>query len=95
MQRKLFWSHGQDTQIRRRRVEGASWETIAAELSLPLRAVTARAHRLGLARAPLPGRPPQDPLREALPAGHPESWGAITSGTVLEGQLYPLRYFRR
>lgn len=35
------------------------------------------------------GRPSADD-RPALPAGHPVSWGAITSGTVLDGVAYPL-----
>jgi hypothetical protein len=34
------------------------------------------------------GRPRRDD-RPALPAGHPESWGAITRGTVLDGASYP------
>ena len=89
------WTHAQDLQIRRRRVEGASWETIAAELSLPVRAVVERAHRIGAGRTHTSDSAPQDPLREPLPAGHPDSWDALTAGTVLQGQPYPLRHFRR
>jgi len=34
------------------------------------------------------GRPgPLD--RPALPSGHPESWGAITDGTILDHAVYP------
>ena len=28
-------------------------------------------------------------IRPPLPAGHPESWGAITRGTVLDGIPWP------
>lgn len=31
-----------------------------------------------------------DRRRECLPAGHPVTWNAITVGTCLEGQRYPL-----
>lgn len=31
--------------------------------------------------------------RPALPAGHPDTWGAITRGTVLEGSAYPFPVF--
>ncbi len=38
------------------------------------------------------GRPgPLD--RPALPSGHPESWGAITQGTVLDQSTYPFPIF--
>jgi hypothetical protein len=96
MSRKLSWTDAQDSQIRRRRAEGATWEIVAAELSLALSAVTERGRRIGA------GRPeaefvvaPEDPLRDPLPAGHPKSWDAINEGTVLEGEPYPLRFFLR
>lgn len=31
--------------------------------------------------------------RPALPSGHPESWGAITDGTVLDHAPYPFPVF--
>ncbi len=38
------------------------------------------------------GRPgPLD--RPALPSGHPESWGAITQGTILDQSTYPFPIF--
>lgn len=93
---KIVWTDARDTQIRRRRAEGASWETIAAELSLTLTDVTERGRRIGAHRAQTDIEPaPQDPLREPLPAGHPASWDAINLGTVLEGEPYPLPFFRR
>ena len=36
---------------------------------------------------------PEDPSRDPLPAGHPRSWGVITSGTLLEDTPYPLPVF--
>lgn len=91
--RKHYWTEGQDTRIRRRRTEGASWETIAAELAMPVQMVAARAARLGVSRSARTGPPLPDPMREPLPAGHPDSWNALTAGTVLQGEPYPPRTF--
>ncbi|HVC63301.1 MAG TPA: AsnC family protein [Acetobacteraceae bacterium] len=96
MSRNLAWTDAQDTQIRRRRGEGANWEAIAADLALTLWAVTERGRRIGASRPPAEFVPAgEDPQREPLPAGHPTSWDAITAGTVLEGEAYPLPFFRR
>ncbi len=38
------------------------------------------------------GRPGHND-RPALPAGHPVTWGAITSGTVLDSATYPFPVF--
>jgi hypothetical protein len=96
MSRKIAWTDAQDAQIRRRRSEGASWEAIAADLALTLWAVMERGRRIGAGRLPQEFVPaPEDPLREPLPAGHPTSWDAINAGTVLEGEPYPLPFFRR
>ncbi len=96
MSRKISWTEAQDSQIRRRRAEGASWEAIAADLSLTLWAVTERGRRIGAGRPQADFVPaPDDPQRDPLPAGHPTSWDAINLGTVLEGEPYPLRFFRR
>ena len=93
MPRKLVWTAAQDTQIRRLRAEGASWDTIAAILGFN-RWTVKRGRRIG---APPPPRefvpPPEDPSRDPLPAGHPRSWGVITSGTLLEDTPYPLPVF--
>lgn len=95
MSRKIAWTDAQDTQIRRQRAEGASWEAIAADLALSMWAITERARRIGLGRSPADFIPaPDDPLREPYPAGHPTTWDAINLGTVLEGEPYPLRVFR-
>jgi hypothetical protein len=96
MSRRIAWTDAQDSRIRRRRGEGAPWEAIAIELALTVTAVTDRGRRIGAGRSPADFVPaPEDPLREPLPAGHPTSWNAINAGTVLEGEPYPLQFFRR
>ena len=46
---------------------------------------------------PPPGAPrilPDESGREPLPAGHPNSWRALNSGSSLEGEPYPFPLFR-
>jgi hypothetical protein len=84
MPRRNIWTEGQDSQIRRLRTEGANWETIALALGLNRWTVSERGRRLGAFKRPrLPISAPDE--RESLPAGHPDSWGAITRGTCLDG----------
>lgn len=90
------WTNAQDTQLRRLRAEGATWDSIAAILGMTRWATIDRGRRIG-ARRPPPDfvPPPDDPAREPLPAGHPRSWNAINAGTVLAGTPYPLPFFPR
>ena len=94
MPQKHQWTNAEDSQLRRLRAEGATWDAIAAVLHLTRWTVIERGRRIG-ARRPPPDfvPPPDDPMREPLAAGHPRSWGAITAGTVLEGTPYPLPVF--
>ena len=94
MPRKLLWTAPRDAQIRRLRLEGATWDQIAAALAISRDAVIARGRRIG---AQLPPRQVierseadflLDPTREPLPPGHPASWDAITAGTQDAGSLY-------
>lgn len=78
---KTIWTDGQDTQIRRLRTEGASCDIIALLLGVAQQAVAERARQLGVDQRPVTGL--DQPDRPPLPAGHPESWGALTRGTVL------------
>jgi hypothetical protein len=96
MPKKLLWTDAQDNQIKRLRGDGATWDAIAAALGLVRGSVIERGRRIG-AHPPPPGSaaPPEDPGREPLPAGHPDSWGAITAGTELQDVPYPLPVFRR
>jgi hypothetical protein len=72
------------------RLEGASWDAIAAALKVSPTEAIMRADRIGMRG--LPARPPrrEDPAREPLAAGHPLSWGVLTQGTSLAGTRYPL-----
>jgi hypothetical protein len=72
-----------------------TWNRIAAVLALGRNSVLERARKIG---ARLPRQPvrleeeePRD--RPARPAGHPQTWGLITDGTVLDGERYPYPVF--
>jgi hypothetical protein len=96
MPQKLIWTEAQDSQIRRFRAEGASWDTIAAVLGFSRWTVIERGRRINARPPPrefVP--PPDDPGRGPLPAGDPRSWSVLTAGTVLEDTPYPLPVFPR
>lgn len=85
MPRKTVWTEGQDTQIRRLRTEGASWDVIALALGLARWTVIDRARGIGAYRPPANAvAMPDESDRQPLCAGHTDSWGAINRGTVLE-----------
>jgi hypothetical protein len=85
MPRKTVWTEGQDTQIRRLRTEGATWDVVALALGLARWTVIERARAIGAERLPANAiLVPDESEREPLPAGHAESWGAINRGTSLE-----------
>lgn len=89
MPKKITWTEAQDLQIKRLRAEGRTWDEVAMAMNQTRWAVMDRGHRVG-ARAPSTdsGVPVTDPSREALPAGHPVTWSAITRDTVLAGLPY-------
>jgi hypothetical protein len=80
------WSAARDGVLRRLRAEGRCWQEIGTILGVSPEIARERGRRIG---APAPGlRPrirPDDPHRPPLPAGHPRSWGLLTSGTLLDG----------
>jgi hypothetical protein len=85
MPRKTVWTEGQDTQIRRLRTEGASWDVVALVLGLARWTIIERARAIGAERLPPNAITcPDESDREPLPAGHAESWGAINRGTGLQ-----------
>jgi hypothetical protein len=85
MPRKTVWTEGQDTQIRRLRTEGASWDVISLALGLARWTVIERARAIDVERPPANAVAVMDQSdREPLPAGHSDSWGAINRGTSLE-----------
>ncbi len=82
---KTVWTDGQDGQIRRLRTEGAAWDVIALALGLARWTVIEHARAIGVERPPAHAVTILDESeRPPLPAGHVESWGAITRGTSLE-----------
>jgi hypothetical protein len=86
MPRKSVWTEGQDTQIRRLRTEGASWDLIALALGLARWTVIERARVIGVERPPANAVTAVDESdRSPLPPGHTQSWDAINRGTALEG----------
>lgn len=89
MPKKLAWTDAQDSQIKRLRSQGATWDIIAAALHVTRWTAIDRGRRIG-ARLPPPDfiPEPEDPERPPLPAGDPRSWDAITTGTALEGMPY-------
>jgi len=90
MPRKAIWTEGQDTQIRRLRTEGASWDLIALALGLTRWTVIERARAIGAERRPANAAVVlDDPDRQPFHAGHAESWGAINRGTSLENVPFP------
>lgn len=94
MPQKLSWTEAQDLTIRRMRAEAETWDSIAQALGLSRYTVIERGRRLGAERPAPDYRPPaEDPRRDALPPGHPRSWGPITAGTLLDGCRYPLPCF--
>jgi hypothetical protein len=85
MSRKIIWSEGQDTQIRRLRTEGATWDVVASILDLARCTVIERARILGVEHPPAHAATVFDDAdRAPLPSGHIETWGAINRGTCLE-----------
>jgi hypothetical protein len=95
MRSGLVWTQALDEQLREMRVAGMTWDGIAAALALGRNSVLERARKIG-ARVPrqvvrLVEEEPRD--RPARPAGHPQTWGLITDGTVLDGERYPFPVF--
>lgn len=92
-----------DDALRQLWAEGLSGAEIGRRLGISKNAVTGRVHRLGLPARPsplVPAKPVKTsstaaPYRpalsgtDAIPAGHPMTWGMITAGTVLDGSEYP------
>jgi hypothetical protein len=86
MPRKIVWTAGQDTQIRRLRTEGATWDGIAQALGLARGAVIQRARILGAEHPPATATAAfGEADRASLPSGHARTWDPIVRGTSLEG----------
>ncbi len=89
------WTDTLDTRLCLLRHAGLTWDGIAQAMGLGRNTVLERGRKIGARR------PAQRPVlavadsrdRPALTPGHPESWGLITAGTVLDGEAYPYPVF--
>lgn len=95
MPRRIAWTSEKDATIIAMRGAGGTWDRIAAELAHDRWTIIERGKKIG---ATLPVPEPEEPetglTREAYPAGHPVTWGAIIAGTCLVGIAYPHPVFR-
>jgi hypothetical protein len=90
------WSPEMDQRLTALRGSGESWDAIALTLGLTRWTTIERGRRLGARRPPPKPQPPaEDPNRPPLPAGHPQTWGLLTAGTLLDGAPYPFPVFDR
>jgi hypothetical protein len=98
--RAIVWTTQADARLSRLVSEGISIRGLARSFGIGRQAAHQRALKLGLiapeGRQPLSAPRAQqaandaiDPGREALPAGHPTTWGLIVQSTCLEGIPYP------
>lgn len=83
------WTEADNQLIYSLRALGETWASIAIAIGVSEGAVSVHAQHAKL-RPLAPVRVAAVPARLApLPAGHSESWGAITAGTWLEGEPWP------
>jgi len=95
MPARVVWTAVLDGKIRRLRTAGLTWDEVARDVRLGRNTVLERGRRIG-ARRPKPHPDPvtdEEADRPTRPAGHPDTWNLITSGTVLEGAPYPFPVF--
>ena len=87
----VAWTAPRDAQLRRLRLEGATWAEIGALLAITADMARERGRRIGAPRPPTStgGPRPEDPARAPLPPGHPRSWALLTDGTLLAGLGWP------
>ena len=93
---KKEWTEAEDATILTMLAAGESWQTLADALGVWKQSVQDHARRrLGVdvtrrkvLAVPTPSARPWGTY-DALPAGHPTTWDAITAGTLLEGTGWP------
>lgn len=95
MRARVSWTVALDEQLRALRVAGMTWDEVAAAMSMGRNTALERGRRIGARgpRRPLRLRDEDEADRPARPPGHPDTWGLITSGTLLEGTPYPFPVF--
>ena len=95
MRPHVHWTPELDDRLRGLRGGGMTWDGIAAAMGLGRNTVLERGRKIGARRlrAPVPSAPEEARDRPARQAGHPETWGLLTAGTLLEGEAYPYPVF--
>ncbi len=95
MQACMSWTPALDNRLMALRQAGVTWPALAQAMGLGRNAVIERGRRLGARnlRRQLPVVVIEALDRPPRPPGHPDSWGLITAGTVLEGCAYPFPVF--
>ena len=84
------WTEARDAQLRRLRLEGATWAEIGASLAITADTARERGRRIGAPGPAAAAAPPrEDPARPPLPPGHPRTWVLLTEGTLLAGTAWP------
>ena len=95
---KRIWTAEEDATIRQMRTAGATRAAIAEVLGVLSYTIQTRMRQLGVTIrvAAVEVEETEEKISrpngaewDALPAGHPISWGAVTRGTWLEGTSYP------
>jgi hypothetical protein len=91
----MSWTPALDNRLMALRQAGVTWPALAQAMGLGRNAVIERGRRLGARnlRRQLPVAVIEALDRPPRPPGHPDSWGLITAGTVLEGSAYPFPVF--
>ena len=99
---KKHWTLVEDANLRIWCSQGISWTDQGLRFGVHRDTVVFRARRLGVKLAKVAVAPVEEKMIprtlsgtsggdawDALPVGHPISWGALTRGTWLEGTRYP------
>ncbi len=89
------WAEARDEQLRALRDAGLTWDGVAEAMGLGRNTVLERARKIGIRmwRQRPPAAPVEARDRPPRQAGHPQTWGMINAGTVLEGERYPFPVF--
>jgi hypothetical protein len=95
MRSRVVWTAALDEKLCRLRQTGMTWDALAVDMGLGRNTVLERARKLGARtkRTPLAAELEEARDRAPRPAGHPDCWGLLTAGTVLEGEPYPYPVF--
>ncbi len=84
------WTPPRDAQMRRLRLDGASWAEVGASLGVTADMARERGRRIGAPRRPATATAAREERsRPPLPPGHPRAWHLLTAGTILAGTAWP------